>query len=113
MRVCISWMLTVVVCFGSYLLFGYIQYRQQKAFSTFNYGIDCTILFNTTQLTLIDNSLLTNNNYITCICKSQQLNDLVTSKNEYCTEWNRERVLNIFVPLLISLGIVLYNVIIM
>lgn len=32
-RVCISWTLTIAICFGSYLLIGYIQYEQLKAFS--------------------------------------------------------------------------------
>ena len=71
-RMFISWTLTIGICFGSYLLIGYIQYEQLKAFSTYNYGIDCNVLFNSTQLQIIDNQLLnSNNNYVTCVCKNQ------------------------------------------
>jgi hypothetical protein len=110
LRVFISWLFTIAICVGSYLLFGYIQYKQSQLFTEYNYGIDCSVLYTSTQLNSVDTSLLSQPNYITCICKSDSLISLSSSNSAYCSTWTTKYRLYLIVPLLISLGIVLYNV---
>ena len=111
-RVFISWILTIVICVGSYLLFGYIQYKQTELNSTYNYNIDCNVLYTSNQLAVVATALLVETNYVTCICKSQSLLDSFSQNSEYCSTWQRQYILYLTVPLLISLGIVVYNVIV-
>lgn len=92
------------------MLFGYLQYRQNQLFNSYNYGIDCNVLFTSSQLSTIDTTLSGNADYTTCICKSQSLLSLATSDSSYCTQWQQEYIVYMAVPLCISLGIVLYNV---
>lgn len=44
-RVFISWMITFLICFGSYMLFGFLQYQQNQFLSQYNFNIDCEVLF--------------------------------------------------------------------
>ena len=44
-RVFISRMITLLICFGSYMLFGYLQYQQNYYLSQYNFNIDCDVLF--------------------------------------------------------------------
>ncbi len=73
LRVFISWIFTIIICVGSYLLFGFIQYKQSQLFTEYNYGIDCNVLYTSAQLQIVDSSLLSQANYVTCICKNQGL----------------------------------------
>ena len=109
-RVIISWLITFSLCMCSYMLFGYIQYKQSQLFSTYNYGIDCNVLFTSSQLSTFTNSLSNDFNYQTCICKNQSLLSSANQNNSYCTNWQKQYVFYLAVPLIISLGIVVYNV---
>lgn len=112
LRVFISWIITIVICVGSYLLFGFIQYKQRQLFTDYNYGIDCDVLFTSTQLQVVDSSLLSQPNYVTCICKNEGLLSFSSQNSSYCSTWSTQYKLYLIVPLLISLGIVIYNVIV-
>lgn len=111
-RVIISWILTIIICAASYLLFGFIQLKQNQLFTDYNYGIDCNILYTSSQLTIIDTARLNDNNYITCICKDKSLTALSSDNSDYCGTWQTKYTLYHIVPLLISLGIVVYNIIV-
>ena len=110
LRMTISWLITLIICLGSFILFGYLQYLQNQLFETYNYGIDCNVLFTSAQLTTIDSSLNGNADYTTCICKSESLVSLVSGESSYCAQWQKEYITYLAVPLCISLGIVVYNV---
>jgi hypothetical protein len=110
LRVAISWLITLLICLGSFMLFGYLQYRQNELFKNYNYGIDCNVLFTSAQLATLDSTLSGNADYTTCICKSQGLLSLASGDSSYCTSWQKEYITYMAVPLCISLGIVLYNV---
>ena len=110
LRVLFSWLITLLICAGSYIFFGWLQYQQSVITSTYNYNIDCNVLFSSSQLTTIDNSLLTDKNYQTCICRSESLSNLQTNSKSYCLEWQKQYVIYITVPLIISMGIVLFNI---
>ena len=60
----------------------------------------------------IDSSLSNNSDYTTCICQSQSLLSGSSSAESYCQTWKKEYVTYMAVPLCISLGIVIYNVLV-
>lgn len=110
LRVLISWIITLLICLGSYLLFGFIQYKQSQLFTKYNYGIDCDVLYTSAQLNVVDTSLLSESNYVTCICKNQSLLSSSSENDSYCSTWKTQYQLYLIVPLLISLGLVFYNI---
>lgn len=112
-RMVFSWLLTIIVCVGSYILFGFIQLEQNSLFSDYNYGIDCDVLYTSVQLSVFDVTLgATSQEYLTCICKNQSMFVLTASESDYCSTWRRQYILYLTIPLLISLGIVIYNIIV-
>jgi hypothetical protein len=46
-RLIISWIITLAICAGSYILFAYIQYQQNQYLSTYNFNVDCSVLYTT------------------------------------------------------------------
>ena len=48
LRAFLSWALTLLICMASYVLFGFIQYKQNKLLSEYNFDIDCEVLFPST-----------------------------------------------------------------
>lgn len=104
--------MVLVVCIGSYLLFGFIQYKQSQLNSDYNYSIDCTVLFPNENLTIYNVALSTSNEYVTCYCKDQSLLNVASSQQNYCQTWQKQYILYKTIPLLISLGIVIVNVLV-
>jgi hypothetical protein len=111
-RMALSWAITLLVCLMSYMFFGYLQFKQNELFQNYNYGVDCNVLFTSAQLAQLDPTLSANADYTTCICKSQSLLTLASSSSSYCSTWQKEYITYMAVPLCISLGIVLLNVLI-
>lgn len=70
------WIITIAICFGSYVLFGFIQYRQTQLLSTYNYNIDCAVLFPNTSFIIFNATLATSSNYQTCYCDGKSLLDV-------------------------------------
>lgn len=113
LRNIISWLLTILICVGSYLLFGFIQLKQNQLFSQYNYGIDCNVLYTSSQLSTFNTNLgASSSSYLTCICKTSSVFDLTSNNNSYCSTWRSQYILYLTIPLLISLGIVVYNIIV-
>jgi hypothetical protein len=67
LRVIISWILTLAICMGSYMLFGFIQYEQTSYLSTYNFNINCNVLYNSSQLASYL-PIAGDSNYLTCYC---------------------------------------------
>lgn len=109
-RTFFSWILTILLCLCSYMLFGFIQFRQSQLLSTYNYNIDCNVLFTSAQLTALNSTLSSDVNYQTCICKDKSLTSLATDSASFCNTWQKQYILYLIIPLLISMGIVIYNV---
>jgi hypothetical protein len=57
-RVFFSWLMTLLISIGSYLLFGYIQYEQSQMLAKFHYDIDCNVLYTSAQLSTVNQLLL-------------------------------------------------------
>jgi len=107
------WIVTAGICFGSYVLFGFIQYKQAQLLSTYNYNIDCKVLYPTVSFLTYNETLASqSNNYLTCYCNDKSLLDVVSAQTDYCTAWQRQYLLYKAIPLLISLGIVMFNIIV-
>ena len=49
-RVTIIWLITLIFCFGSYLLVGYAQYQKDLLAESHQFGEDCDVLFSPTEL---------------------------------------------------------------
>ena len=54
LRTTLSWLITLLICFASYVLFGFIQYEQNKLLSDYNFDIDCEVLFPNTPFVTFD-----------------------------------------------------------
>jgi hypothetical protein len=106
------WIITVIICFGSYVLFGYIQYKQTQLLSTYNYNIDCTVLFPNTNFSVYNATLAVSANYQTCYCDGKSLLDVASNQNTDCSSWQKQYIVYKSIPLLISLGIVMFNIIV-
>jgi hypothetical protein len=57
LRVFFSWIMTLLISIGSYLLFGYIQYEQSQLLTKYNYDIDCNVLYTSAQLSTVNQLL--------------------------------------------------------
>ncbi len=108
-----SWIIVLVIILGTYLLFGFIQYKQSQLNTDYNYNIDCTVLYPGVDFTVYSVTLAASSNeYMTCYCKDKSLLDVVNSSEDYCKTWQKQYILYKTIPLLISLGIVIVNVIV-
>ena len=56
-RTLVSWVVVIMCLVGSYLLFGYIQYKQSTLNSKYNYSIDCTVLYPSVNLNVYNATL--------------------------------------------------------
>lgn len=92
------------------MLFGFIQYKRSSLNSDYNYSIDCKVLFPNENFNVYNALLATSNEYVTCYCKDQSLLSVTSSQEGYCRTWQRQYILYKAIPLLISLGIVVVNV---
>lgn len=107
------WILTVAICFGCYVFFGFIQYRQSQLLSTYNYNIDCKVLYPSVNFTTYNATLAAQSqNYLTCYCDGKSLFDVVSSQASSCTTWQKQFILYKTIPLIISEGIVMINIIV-
>ena len=79
-----------------------------------DFTVDCGVLFTSAQLSDWDNSLSNEEGYLHCYCYRQYFEDLnlVSAVFSRCEAWHTDYLLFLGIPILISLGIVLYNVII-
>lgn len=106
-RLIISWIITLAICGGSYVLFGYIQHQQNQYLSTYNFNIDCNLLYAQSVLTTFSTSLnQTDKNYLTCFC----MNNLFSFDYSQCTDFRKTYVTYLAIPVIISFLLVIYNV---
>ena len=112
-RVIISWLFTLVIVAGSYVLFGFIQWQQTRLLSAYNFKIDCGLFYPVkSDITTFSSTLYSLNNvqYTHCYCSTNYLsfniNDQVSG---HCSVWWRSYLLYLAIPILISLGLVMYN----
>lgn len=89
LRSIFSWLLMILIILGSYLFFGWIQYRQSILSSTYNYKIDCAVLFPGISFAIYDSAKANDNNYVTCYCKDQSIFNVVAAQSNYCDTWQR------------------------
>lgn len=108
-RVVLSWIATLIICMGSYLLFGFIQFKENELLSSYNYNVNCALLFPTDQFLAYDPALASTPNYLTCFCQANLLN---FSHPDYsqCSQWKVEYAIYVAIPIVISLLLVVYNV---
>lgn len=105
-------MITLIICFGSYVLFGFLQAQQNSLLSQYNFNIDCNVLFQTSQLTVFNTTLNTNDtNYFSCYCK-QNLFNFDNTDSATCGSWKVQYITYLSIPIVISLLLVVYNVIV-
>lgn len=45
LRVLFIWLITLLICFGSYLLVGLAEYRKLELEKQHNFNVDCDLLF--------------------------------------------------------------------
>jgi hypothetical protein len=71
------------------------------------------VLFPGVDLTIYNSALaLQSKDYETCYCKDKSLFDVINSQSDTCSTWQKKYILYKAIPLLISLGIVIFNVIV-
>lgn len=67
-RSLISWLVTLVICFGSYALFGFIQMEQNKLLADYHFDINCNVLYQASELAVY-NASISDPNYFSCFCQ--------------------------------------------
>lgn len=111
-RVTISWLLSLFICFASYLLFGFIQYQQNSLINSYSFNINCGILYNSTSLVSFDETLnQQSSNYMTCFCEANLFN--FNNPSYYvCSNWRVQYAIYLAIPIIISVLLVIYNVLV-
>ena len=114
LRVIFVWIITLGICFSSYLLVGVAQYQKEVLNQNNDFNSDCSVLYTGSQLTAYDSSLINAQGYIHCYCFYNYftLFNLTTEVVNNCSSWHSSYIWYLAIPILISLGIVLYNLII-
>ena len=114
LRTVFSWLIVLIICLACYLFFGWVQYQESQLNSTYNYDIDCTVLYSGVDLTVYNASLETADkaNYLTCYCQDKSLLNVASAQESFCSAWQKEYLTYKIIPLLISLGIVIVNVLV-
>ncbi len=103
----ISWILTLCICFGSYMLFGYIQQKQNDYLSGYNFSINCDVLYTSAQMTNYV-PIAGDDTYLSCFCKT----NLFNFSYEQCKDWRTTYFTYLAIPAIISLFLVIYNVVV-
>lgn len=112
LRLIISWLLTLTICFGSFVLFGFIQAKQNSLLSEYNFNINCNVLFQSADLTIFNTTLsASNSNYFSCFCQKNLFNFNVQNSSS-CDNFRIQYVTYLAIPIIISLFLVIYNVIV-
>lgn len=106
-RLVISWIMTLAICFGSYMLFGYIQYKQNQFLSNYNFSINCDVLYTSSQMTTYS-PIAGDSNYLSCFCKT----NLWNFSYDQCSDWRSTYFTYLAIPIIISLFLVIYNVVV-
>lgn len=91
---------------GSYMLFGYIQYEQNRFLSTYNFNINCNVLYSSGQLDVYTPND-SDSNYLTCYCMNHLFS---VGSNPQCSEFQKSYFTYLAIPVIISLFLVFYNV---
>jgi uncharacterized membrane protein len=107
LRLLASWVITLAICAGSYVLFGYIQYQQNNYLSAYNFNIDCAVLYSAAQLATYT-PIPGDSNYLTCYCK----NNLFSFDNAVCSDFQKTYIAYLAIPVIISVLLVVYNVLV-
>jgi hypothetical protein len=111
-RVVVSWLITLGVCFGSYLLFAYIQLEQDKMLSTYNFESNCGVLFQPAELSTFSLSLdASSSDYFSCFCQTNLFN-FDSPDYDRCHNWRVQYATYLAIPVVISLLLVVYNVVV-
>ena len=112
LRSILSWFLTLLVCFGSYLLFAFIQLEQDKLLSTYNFELSCNVLFTDPQLSTFDSTLNTGDvNYFSCFCQFNLFN-FDNPDYDLCSSWRTDYAIYLAIPIVVSFLLVIYNVVV-
>lgn len=106
-RSIISWIITLAICFGSYILFGYIQQKQNDYLSAYNFNINCDVLYNSLQMSVYT-PIAGDDNYLSCFCKT----NLWNFSYDQCKDWRTTYFTYLAIPIVISMLLVMYNVIV-
>lgn len=79
-RVVISWLLTLIIVVGSYVLFGYVQWVESQLLSKNEFGIDCGIIYPSEDFIQYNSTLSSQsyNSYTQCYCESNYFSLNVT-----------------------------------
>lgn len=115
-RVIFSWIFTLAIVVASYILFGWIQWEQKQLLSKYNFKINCSLFYNTNlQLSSWIDSLYSASpaQYTHCYCSNNyfalNVSDEVLT---HCQSWWKNYLLYLLIPLIISVGLVVYNLIV-
>lgn len=67
-RSIVSWFATLLICFGSYVLFGFLQLEQNSLLSDYNFNLNCEVLYPSQNWSAFDDSLGSDPSYFSCFC---------------------------------------------
>lgn len=69
LRSIVSWFVTLVICFGSYAFFGFLQLEQKQLLADYNFKINCQVLFPNEVWTVFNPTQVNADpNYFSCFC---------------------------------------------
>jgi hypothetical protein len=120
-RVIIAWIITILICVGSYMLVAFATFKKEESLKNNNFNVGCSMLYNSTQLETWQDSLYNSNAisssqgiYLNCYCDFNyfKLNYIDANMRSTCSTWFSQYFVYNAIPILISLGIVFYNMII-
>ena len=110
-RVLFIWLITLCICFCSYLLVGIAQFKKNELVANSSFGQDCEVIYSTSELETYDESIeLDSSDYFDCYCDYHKFDPQILRGE--CYDWAIKYGTYLAIPIFISLGIVLYNLII-
>lgn len=115
-RVIFSWIISLAIVVASYVLFGWIQWEQKRLLSQYNFQIDCGLFYKSTLDYVTFSTALYNaapTQYTHCYCSNYYFSlNITTEASNHCQAWWRNYLLYLIIPVIISVGLVIYNLIV-
>ena len=109
LRTSLSWMITLVILAASYITIASAQIGQSILLSKYDFDLDCSLLYDFSNLQQWDPSRSSDSNWLNCYC-STHISE--TFSHPECKSWLGNYSFSVFSPMFISLVIVVFNMVV-
>ena len=116
LRVIFAWIITLAICLGSYLLVAFATFQKQVLLKNNKFNVGCDLFYTSQQLVNFQQTLSDANKqtYLHCYCDNNyfSLNYKDANMRSTCSQWFSDFFIYSAIPILISFGIIVYNIVV-